>query len=242
MHALLLGQPIRNEEYDLVQLLRDQGYDVTKTDGVDQLSSRDVDRFDFIVISEDTGCTAMITEVIELRRMTYQQPILCIAQSRSRLGSVRALNMGADDFVTAGITSEELLCRVSAVLRRSNRCVRPSTRLIGNIYFDQPLGKIVGLGKVFLLPKKEHELLNCLVEKMGETVSRQRIMSRLYGQLDRPDPKILNVFVCKLRKRLLETSAGAVTVTSVRDEGYVLKQLSARTPQSYPERYNRKAA
>ncbi len=242
MHVLLLGQPIPDANYDLVQLFRNKGYHVTKFAGADQLSSLDNDRFDFIVVSENTGCTDMISAVTELRRMTYQQPILCIAQRRSRPDSVRALNMGADDFVTAGVTSMELLCRVSAVLRRSNRRVRPAMKLIGNICFDQPLGKIAGSGKVFLLPKKEHELLNCLAERMGATVSRQRIMSRLYGHLDRPDPKILNVFVCKLRKRLLETSAGDVTVTSVRDEGYVLKQLSGRAPQSHPERHYRKAA
>ena len=223
MQILLIGQPNSNLSYDLTELLCSESYDVVMKDTVKQALDSDSNNVDLIIISESTACSAMDEDVKFLRRMRFEQPILCISKKRNPFSSASTLNAGADDVVVATIHSRELICRLLAILRRCARCALTTTQQIGNVCFDKSLGRLETTNQVLALPKKEHELLNCLVERVGVTVSRHYIMTRLYGHLDQPDSKILNVFACKLRKRLIEVSGGAVTITSVRDEGYALQ-------------------
>lgn len=222
MHSVLFGESLRSADCQLTQFLTNNGHEVTRWDGLGHRTETCCVPRDMFFV---TGCseqTFMASRVRLLRSERYYQPIICIAKRYSLSGTVSALNAGADDVVSEDVHSEELLCRISAAWRRSQMKPFVTTRLIGNIYQDLPTGTITGSDTMHKLTTKECEILDCLAEHQEECVSRERLMHRLYGVGDRPNPQILNVYMCKLRRKLHETSGGPVTILCIRDIGYML--------------------
>ena len=135
---------------------------------------------------------------------------------------MEALKLGADDYLTKPFHRDELVARMRAVLRRS-RLHAKSIITTGKISVDLDAKTVAVDGEQIGLTTKEYEVLELLSLRKGMTLTKDVILNQLYGGMDEPNEKIIDVFVCKLRKKLgLDTDAQDY-IKTVWGRGYELR-------------------
>ena len=134
---------------------------------------------------------------------------------------VKGLGFGADDYLTKPFHKDELVARIQAIVRRSQghaQSVITTDDLVVNL--DQKTATIAG-NRVHLTGK-EYGMLEMLALRKGSTLTKEMILSQLYGGMDEPEIKIIDVFICKLRRKLANASGGKNYIETVWGRGYVL--------------------
>jgi two-component system cell cycle response regulator CtrA len=134
---------------------------------------------------------------------------------------VKGLGFGADDFLTKPFHKDELVARIHAIVRRS-RGHAHSVVTSGDLVVDLDGQTVDVAGNRVHLTAKEYKILELLCLRKGTTLSKENILNHLYGGMDEPELKIIDVFVCKLRKKLANASNGADYVETVWGRGYAL--------------------
>lgn len=166
-------------------------------------------------------------ELVQALRVNWSvtTPILMISRNAGVAEKVRGLRAGADDFMTKPMHFEELFARVKAVVRRSTQSM-DSIITCGEITIN--LGKkIVEIEGVGLhLTGKEYEVLELLATRKGATVSKAMFLEQLYSGLSGPGAKILDVFICKLRKKLSRACGGRNYIATIWGRGYMLQETN----------------
>ncbi len=114
---------------------------------------------------------------------------------------IKGLQLGADDFVSKPFNEVELIARIQAVVRRSHGASE-SVLTIGNLSIDLARHAVMAGGHPVKLTGKEYEVIELLSLRKGTSISKDTFLNHLYGCMDEPDPKIIDVFVCKIRKKL----------------------------------------
>ncbi len=134
----------------------------------------------------------------------------------------KGLNIGADDYLIKPFDNRELLARIEAVLRRF-RGHDDSVVCSGDltVNFDTQSVQIAG-NRVYVTPK-EYRILELLCQRQGVVLSKEIFLDHLYAGRDEPETKIIDVFVCKLRKKLTEASGGKSYIETVWGRGYMLR-------------------
>ncbi len=160
--------------------------------------------------------------VRELREspQTAQLPIICLTARTAEVDLIRALEIGADDYMKKPFSVMELLSRVKALLRRTEREGEKSLES-GGILLDPASRSVSALGQTVDLTYKEFELLRFLMEHAGTVQSRDAIMSHVWGTEYEGETRTVDMHIRTLRRKLGE--AGAL-VRTVRNVGYVLDQ------------------
>lgn len=186
-----------------LELLRHYDYDIVLLD---------------LMISEMDG-----PEVVRrIRSSRNHTPVMVLTgQSRSQ-ERVRALSAGADDVVTKPFDKAELLARVQAVVRRSKGFSQPTLR-IGPLELNLDSREVTVSGAPVHLTGKEYAILELLVLRKGMVLTKEAFLNHLYGGMDEPEMKIIDVFVCKLRKKLAEAGAGSL-IGTVWGRGYMIRE------------------
>jgi two-component system cell cycle response regulator CtrA len=135
---------------------------------------------------------------------------------------VRALGFGADDYVTKPFHRDELVARIHAIVRRSkghSQSVIRTGKLAVNLD-----AKTVEVDSARVhLTGKEYAMLELLSLRKGTTLTKEMFLNHLYGGMDEPELKIIDVFICKLRKKLSLACGGANYIETVWGRGYVLR-------------------
>ena len=158
----------------------------------------------------------------QLRASQVEAPVLIL----SGLGDVKlkskSLNIGADDYLTKPFDNRELLARIEAVRRRFKGPVESVVRSGDlKVTFDTQLVEI-GSKRVYVTPK-EYRILELLCQRQGAVLSKEAFLDHLYAGRDEPETKIIDVFVCKLRKKLTEASGGKHYIETIWGRGYMLR-------------------
>ena len=158
----------------------------------------------------------------QLRASQVEAPVLIL----SGLGDVKlkskGLNIGADDYLTKPFDNRELLARIEAVQRRFKGHVESVVRSGDlKVTFDTQIVEI-GSKRVYVTPK-EYRILELLCQRQGSVLSKAAFLDHLYAGRDEPETKIIDVFVCKLRKKLTEASGGKHYIETVWGRGYKLR-------------------
>jgi two-component system cell cycle response regulator CtrA len=158
----------------------------------------------------------------QLRLARIETPILILSGSDDTDNKIKGFGFGADDYLTKPFHREELVARIHAIIRRSKGHAQSMIRTgLINVNLD---AKTVDVGgKTVHLTGKEYQMLELLSLRKGTTLTKEMFLNHLYGGMDEPELKIIDVFICKLRKKLAEATDGANYIETVWGRGYVLR-------------------
>ncbi len=181
--------------------------------------------YDFDIIILDLRLPDMDGhEVVRrLRAARIQTPILILSGKSDLDEKVRGLSTGADDYITKPFARAELNARIQAVVRRAkghSESVISTGRLVVNL--DTRLVEIDG--NRLHVTAKEYSILELLSLRKGTTLTKEMFLDHLYGGIDEPELKIIDVFICKLRKKIAAATGGDHYIETVWGRGYVLKE------------------
>ena len=158
----------------------------------------------------------------QLRVARIDTPILILSGETDTENKMRGFGSGADDYLTKPFHREELIARIDAIIRRSKGHSQSIIKT-GDIEVNLD-GKTVEVrGNAVHLTGKEYQMLELLSLRKGTTLTKEMFLNHLYGGMDEPKLKIIDVFICKLRKKLSEATGRENHIETVWGRGYVLR-------------------
>jgi len=172
------------------------------------------------------------TEVLRrLRRARIETPILILSGDDNTESKLQVFGFGADDYLTKPFHREELVARIHAIVRRSKGHSQ-SIIHTGKIAVNLDAKTVEVEGTTVHLTGKEYQMLELLSLRKGTTLTKEMFLNHLYGGMDEPELKIIDVFICKLRKKLDKATGGENYIDTVWGRGYVLRdpQTAPKTP------------
>jgi two-component system cell cycle response regulator CtrA len=207
-------------------MLRSESFNVYTTDlggeGVDLGKLYD---YDIIVLDLSLPDISGYDVLRTLRVNKVSTPILVLSGLSAIEDKIRGLGFGADDYMTKPFHKNELVARIHAIVRRSKGHAQ-SVIQIGDLVINIDTKTVEVQGQRVHLTSKEHQMLELLGLRQGKTVSKEQFLNHLYGGIEEPEQKIIDVFMCKLRKKLSRASGGKDYIETVWGRGYVLREPS----------------
>ncbi|MEI7669024.1 MAG: response regulator transcription factor [Pseudomonadota bacterium] len=150
-------------------------------------------------------------------------PILILSGLSGPDQKIKGLGYGADDYLTKPFNKGELIARIQAIVRRS-KGHSDSVIRTGKLSVNLDTRAVEIDGKTIHLTSKEYAIIELLSLRKGSTLTKEMFLNHLYGGVDEPELKIIDVFVCKLRRKLAKSSGGDHYIETVWGRGYVLKE------------------
>jgi two-component system cell cycle response regulator CtrA len=167
-------------------------------------------------------------EVVRRMRISRNDtPVLILSGLSRPQAKVKGLSLGADDFITKPFSTPELLARVQAITRRRKGYSQPTLHL-GGIELNLDIREVTVNGRALRLTSKEYSILQLLVLRKGKLLSKDAFLNHLYNGTDEPERQIIDLYVCRLRKKLAVAGAD-ILITTVWGHGYMLRDHLADT-------------
>src|SRR6476646_10536863 len=214
-------------------MLRSEGLNVYTTDlGEEGIDLGKLYDYDIIVLDLQLPDMSGFEVLKALRVAKVQTPVLILSGNAIVEAKVKALGFGADDYMTKPFHKDELVARIQAVVRRSKGHSQ-SVITTGKLTVNLDAKTVEVDGARVHLTGKEYQMLELLSLRKGTTLTKEMFLNHLYGGMDEPELKIIDVFICKLRKKLANASQGRNYIETVWGRGYVLREpndADERTP------------
>ena len=204
-------------------MLRSEGLNVYTTDlGEEGIDLGKLYDYDIIVLDLQLPDMSGFEVLKALRVAKVQTPVLILSGNAIVEAKVKALGFGADDYMTKPFHKDELVARIQAVVRRSKGHSQ-SVITTGKLTVNQDAKTVEVDGARVHLTGKEYQMLELLSLRKGTTLTKEMFLNHLYGGMDEPELKIIDVFICKLRKKLAAAADGKHHIETVWGRGYVLR-------------------
>jgi two-component system cell cycle response regulator CtrA len=205
-------------------MLKSENFNVYTTDlGEEGIDLGKLYDYDIILLDLNLPDMSGFEVLRSLRVSKIKTPILILSGLARIEDKVKGLGFGADDYVVKPFHKNELVARIHAIVRRSQghaRSVVQTGDLIVNLD-----AKTVHINQVCVhLTGKEYRMLELLSMRKGTTLTKEMFLSQLYGGMDEPEIKIIDVFMCKIRKKLANASNGKEYIETVWGRGYLLRE------------------
>jgi two-component system cell cycle response regulator CtrA len=225
MRVLLIeDDPAVTQSVEL--MLKSESFNVFTTDlGAEGVDLGKLYDYDIILLDLNLPDMSGYEVLRSLRVSKVKTPILILSGVAGIEDKVKGLGFGADDYLTKPFHKDELVARIQAIVRRS-RGHAQSVINIGDLTLnlDQKTAEVAG-ARVHLTAK-EYQILELLALRKGTTLTKDMFLNQLYGGMDEPEIKIIDVFICKLRKKLANASGGKDYIETMWGRGYVLREPS----------------
>ncbi|PQA89096.1 response regulator transcription factor CtrA [Hyphococcus luteus] len=213
-------------------MLKSDGFNVYTTDlGEEGVDLGKVYDYDIILLDLNLPDMTGFDVLKSLRVAKINTPILILTGQGDIETKVRGLGFGADDYMTKPFHKDELVARIHAIVRRSkghSQSVITTGKLVVNL--DAKTVEVAG--QRVHLTGKEYQMLELLSLRKGTTLTKEMFLNHLYGGMDEPELKIIDVFICKLRKKLAAATQGEHYIETVWGRGYVLRDPQEEKAQS----------
>ena len=223
---VLLIEDDRATAQSIELMLKCESFNVFTTD----LGEEGVDLgklYDYQIILLDLNLPDMSGHDVlrSLRVSKVSTPVLILSGIAGIENKVKGLGIGADDYMTKPFHKDELVARIHAIVRRSQGHAQSVVHVDDlTVNLDQ---KTVEINSVRVhLTGKEYQMLEVLSLRKGTTLTKETLLNQLYGGMDEPEIKIIDVFMCKLRKKLFNASGGKDYIETVWGRGYILREPS----------------
>jgi two-component system, cell cycle response regulator CtrA len=204
-------------------MLQSEGFVCDTTDlGEDGLEIGKLYDYDIIILDLMLPDIDGYEVLRRLRAAKVRTPILILSGLSALDNKVKGLGFGADDFLTKPFERRELLARIQAIVRRAKGHAESAIRT-GKLTVNLESRTVDVEGKPLHLTGKEYGILELLSLRKGTTLTKEMFLNHLYGGMDEPEPKIIDVFVCKLRKKLTTATKNENYIETVWGRGYVLR-------------------
>ncbi len=205
-------------------MLKADGYVVDTSDmGEDGLEIGKLYEYDIIILDLMLPDMDGYEVLKRLRSAKVETPILILSGLSELDSKLKGLGFGADDYLTKPFDKRELMARIQAIVRRSKGHAQ-SVIKTGPITVNLDSRTVEVDAKQLHLTSKEYGIIELLSLRKGSTLTKEMFLNHLYGGMDEPEAKIIDVFICKLRKKIEKTApeAGAC-IETVWGRGYVLR-------------------
>src|SRR5215218_12318 len=216
-------------------MLKSENFNVYTTDlGEEGIDLGKLYDYDIILLDLNLPDMSGYEVLRTLRVAKVKTPILILSGLAGIEDKVKGLGSGADDYLAKPFHKDELVARIHAIVRRSKGHAEAQVRC-GDmvVYLDQKHVEVAGVR--VNLTGKEYQMLELLALRSGSTLTKEMFLNHLYGGMDEPELKIIDVFICKLRKKLSLACSGDNYIETVWGRGYVLRdpeEVSEPEPQA----------
>ena len=159
---------------------------------------------------------------LRARSQTRNLPIIMLTARAEEADRIRGLETGADDYLTKPFSTNELIARVRAVLRRIRPGLAEDTVTVGNLQVDRVSHKVMREDKEIHLGPTEFRLLDHLIQQPGRVFSREQLLNAVWGSDVFVEVRTVDVHIGRLRKALNKYKQGD-PIRTVRSAGYALE-------------------
>ncbi|MGD9637773.1 MAG: response regulator transcription factor CtrA [Alphaproteobacteria bacterium] len=230
---VLLVEDDKSTSKSIEMMLKSEGMIVDCTDmGEDGLEIGKLYEYDIIILDLMLPDIDGYEVLKKLRASKIETPVLILSGLTQTEKKIKGFGFGADDYLTKPFDKQELLSRIQAIVRRSKGHAESVIRT-GVIEVNLNTQTVTVKGKPLHLTGKEYSILELLSLRKGTTLNKDQFLNHLYGGMDEPELKIIDVFICKLRKKLEKATSGENYIETVWGRGYVLRE---------PQKENKKKA
>jgi two-component system cell cycle response regulator CtrA len=223
---VLLVEDDSNTAKSIELILKSEGFIVDTTDlGEDGLEIGKLYDYDIILLDLMLPDIDGYEVLRRLRAARVTTPILILSGLSELDNKLKGLGFGADDYLTKPFDKRELVARIHAIVRRS-KGHSDSVIKTGKLSVNLDARTVEVENQPLHLTGKEYGILELLSLRKGTTLTKEMFLNHLYGGMDEPELKIIDVFVCKLRKKLAAATGGDNYIETVWGRGYVLRDPS----------------
>ncbi|MBB4286515.1 response regulator transcription factor CtrA [Roseospira goensis] len=210
----------------LALILRREGWVADTTDlGEDGLEIGKLYDYDIILLDLMLPDMDGLDVIRGLRAARVETPVLILSGIDESSRKVKGLGIGADDYLTKPFDRGELLARIQAIVRRARGHAQPVVR-VGRLTINLETRAAEVDDQPLHLTGKEYGILELLAMRRGSTLTKEQFLNHLYGGMDEPELKIIDVFICKLRKKIAKATGQETYVETVWGRGYRLCEPS----------------
>ena len=221
---VLLVEDDQSTAKSIELMLKSDGYVVDMTDmGEDGLEIGKLYEYDIIILDLMLPDLDGYEVLKRLRADKVETPILILSGLSELDSKLKGLGFGADDYLTKPFDKRELMARIQAIVRRSKGHAQSIIKT-GPITVNLDARTVEVEDKQLHLTSKEYGIIELLSLRKGSTLTKEMFLNHLYGGMDEPEVKIIDVFICKLRKKIEKLSnEGGACIETVWGRGYVLR-------------------
>jgi two-component system cell cycle response regulator CtrA len=228
MRVLLVeDDPTTSRSVEL--MLGNAGFNVYCTDlGEEAVELGKLYDYDLILLDLNLPDMGGLEVLRQIRAARVNTPVLILTGEDATDTKLRGFGGGADDYMTKPFHRDELIARIHAIVRRAQGHAQ-SLIQTGRITVNLDAKTVEADGRPLHLTGKEYQMLELLSLRKGSTLTKEMFLNHLYGGMDEPELKIIDVFICKLRKKLAESTGGENYIDTVWGRGYVLRDPQPET-------------